>query len=423
MRFAVAVIVAALSTSAAAAPAPIQAPASQLAPAPQVTQVISPEILPDNRVNLRLAAPDAQNVELRANFPSGYEPSVLPMAKGADGVWSITVGPLKPEFRFYNFWVDGAPVVDPRNPHTRRDGVQVASTLIIPGGPEGDLAAVKEVPHGTIHIAWYNSPTLKMDRRLYVYTPPGYEAGATRYPVLYLLHGAGGDEDAWNDNGRASQILDNLIAAGRAKPMIVVMPNGNATQRASQDYVTTPAPGGAPGGGPGAAGATAFPSSIVPDLIPWVDRTFRTLANADNRAIAGLSMGGGHTMWAAFHNLDRFGWVGSFSAANSLIPGAGISIPPPPNAASLRPPGINQDIDPDKYFAALPDLTPAKANQLKLFYLSIGQYDGLITQQRTLKKALDAKGIRATAIEAPGYIHEWAFWRVALAVFLPRLFR
>jgi hypothetical protein len=277
MRFAVAVIVAALSTSAAAAPAPIQAPASQLAPAPQVTQVISPEILPDNRVTFRLAAPDAQKVELRANFPSGYEPSVLPMAKGADGVWSITVGPLKPEFRFYNFWVDGAPVVDPRNPHTRRDGVQVASTLIIQGGPEGDLAAVKEVPHGTIHIAWYNSPTLKMDRRLYVYTPPGYEAGATRYPVLYLLHGAGGDEDAWNDNGRASQILDNLIAAGRAKPMIVVMPNGNATQRASQDYVTTPAPGGAPGEVPAARERPPFHRPLYRiSFLGWTARSGRS---------------------------------------------------------------------------------------------------------------------------------------------------
>ena len=416
MRLLTATLLASLlagAASAAPAPAgPIQAPASQLAPAPQVQQVVSPEVLPDNRVTFRLAAPSAQGVEVRGNFPSGMQPSVVPLVKGDDGVWSVTVGPLNPEFRFYNFYVDGAPVVDPRNPHTRRDGLQLASTVLIPG--EGsDLYDVKDVPHGTLHIAWYPSPALNLTRRTYVYTPPGYEAGSARYPVLYLLHGAGGDEDAWSDNGRATQIFDNLIAAGRMKPMIVVMPNGNAGQSGSQDYVTRPPP-------PTPLGATAFPDSLVSDLIPWVDRTWRTLGDRENRAIAGLSMGGGHTMWAAFRNLDRFAWVGSFSAANSLIPGTAVTIPAP---AGLTGPGTTTDIDPDKFFAALPGLTPAANDRLRLLYLSIGAGDGLLTQQRTLKRALDAKGIRSTALEVAGYRHEWAFWRVALVDFAQRLFQ
>jgi enterochelin esterase family protein len=377
--------------------------------------VQSPEILPDGRVIFRLAAPDAAKVEVRGNFPSGFEPSIVPMIRDANGVWSATVGPLSPEFRFYNFYVDGAPLLDPRNPHTRRDGLQVASSLIVPGA-ESALLSVNNVPHGTLAQVWYDSPTLKMKRRVYIYTPPGYEAGRSRYPVLYLLHGAGGDEDAWTNNGRAPQILDNLIASGRMKPMIVVMPNGNASQSASQDYVTLAAP-------PNPNGSMAFADSVVSDLIPFVDKTYRTRTDRDNRAIAGLSMGGGHTLWTAFHHLDHFAWVTSFSGAYSLVPGAAITIPPPPNAADLRQPGLTQSFDPDKLFAALPDLTSAANARLKLFSMYIGSHDGLLTQQRLLKSTLDAKRIHVTATEVPGYIHEWAFWRVALIDLLPRLFQ
>jgi enterochelin esterase-like enzyme len=392
-----------------------QAPASQLAPAPAVVQVVSPEVAPDGRVTFRLAAPDAGRVEVRGNFPSGFESSIVPMTKGADGVWSVTVGPLKPEWRFYNFYADGAPVVDPRNARSRRDGVQIASTVLIPG-EESKLYAVNNVPHGTVSQVWYDSPSLKLNRRMYVYTPPGYEAGSTRYPVLYLLHGGGGDEDAWSTNGRANQIFDNLIASGRMKPMIVVMPNGNARQSASQDYVTSAEP-------PNVAGSVDYPNSVTADIVPFVDKTYRTLANRNNRAIAGLSMGDFHTMWAAFHDLEKFSWVEVMSGAFHSIPTAGITVPPPPESAQLRNPGLNQSIDPDKLFAQLPDLTAAKANQLKHFHLTIGSHDGLITEQRVLKAALDAKGIKSTAVEIPGYIHEWAFWRVALAEMTTKLFR
>ena len=405
----------AAAASGALAQAPIQAPASQLAPAPAVRQVQSPEILPDGRVTFRLAAPDAVKVEVRGNFPSGFEPSIVPMTKDADGVWSVTVGPLKPEFRFYNFYVDGAALVDPRNPHSRRDGLQIASTLIVPGA-ESKLVSVNAVPHGTVAQVWYPSPSLKKTRRMYVYTPPGYEAGKSRYPVFYLLHGGGGDEDAWTSNGRAPEILDNLIAEGRMKPMIVVMPNGNAGQTASQDLAMSSEPASA-------FASTAYADSIVSDIIPFIDKTYRTIPNRDNRAISGLSMGGGQTMWAAFHHVDTFAWVSVMSAAFSGVPGTAVTIPPPPAAAELRNPGLTQGVDPDKVFAALPDLNPKTANQLKLFSMTVGAHDGLVTQQRTMKAALDAKGIHATATEAPGYIHEWAFWRVALIDLLPRLFQ
>jgi enterochelin esterase family protein len=331
----------------------------------------------------------------------------------------VTVGPLKPEYRFYNFYVDGAPLVDPRNPHTRRDGLQVASYLIVPG-PESSLLSVNDVPHGTVAQVWYDSPSLKMARRAFVYTPPGYEAGKGRYPVLYLQHGGGGDEDAWNTNGRVPQIFDNLIAAGKMKPMIVVMPNGNANQSASQDYVTRTA---GPAVAVNALPTMPFPDSIVSDLIPFMDRTYRTVANRDNRAIVGLSNGSAQIMWAAFHRGDNFGWVASFSGAYGNMPGVGITIPPPPNAADLRQPGITSSFDPDKLFAALPGLTPAANGRLKMFSMYIGAHDGLITQQRLLKAQLDARGIKVTATETPGYIHEWAFWRVSLIDVASKLFQ
>jgi enterochelin esterase-like enzyme len=396
-------------------------PNSQLGPlSPAAKTVKSPEFLPDGHIIFRLVAPDAQKVSLGANFPSGYESSILPMIRDEEGVWSLTVGPLTPEFRFYNFYVDGVPALDPSNPHTRRDGINVASTLIIPG--EGSaLESVNDVPHGTVALIWYPSTALKLTRRATLYLPPGYESSKRRYPVLYLLHGGGGDEDAWISNGRAPQILDNLIASGKALPMIVVMPNGNANQSASQDYVTMPVPPNPPGSP--TSMTMAFPDSLVSDLIPFIDRTYRTLADREHRAIAGLSMGGGQTMWAAFHHLDRFAWVETMSASVTFIPGVGLKVPPPPNAAELRAPGLTESFDPDKLLAALPELRPAANAKLRRFAITIGEHDGLTTQFALLKKTLDEQGIHVTATVVPGYIHEWAFWRFALTDMLPGLFQ
>jgi enterochelin esterase family protein len=382
--------------------------------------VKSPELLSDGQVVFRLVAPEAQKVSLHANFPSGYEPSILPMVKDEDGVWSITVGPLAPELRFYSFYVDGVAALDPSNPHTRRDGISVASTLIIPGQGSA-LESVNEVPHGTVALIWYPSPALKLTRRATVYLPPGYERSKERYPVLYLLHGGGGDEDAWTTNGRAPQILDNLIAAGKTKPMIVVMPNGNVNQSASQDYVTIPVPPNPPG--TPTSMTMAFPDSLVTDLIPFMDRTYRTRPDREHRAIAGLSMGGGQTMWAAFHHLDQFAWVETMSATVSFIPGAGLTVPPPANAAELRAPGLTESFDPDKLLAALPELRPSANARLRRFAITIGEHDGLTTQFRLLKRTLDDQGIHVTATIVPGYIHEWAFWRFALSEMMSKLFQ
>jgi hypothetical protein len=200
---------------------------------PPQTPLRSPEILPDNRVTFRLLAPQATNVSVTGDWPGGIHSTTTPMVKDDAGIFSVTVGPLKPEFWVYNFNVDGATVVDPANVHIRRNGARYSSALLIPG-PESASFSVNDIPHGTVHMAWYPSPTLQLTRRVYVYTPPGYEINQERYPVFYLLHGGGGDEDAWNTCGRVTQIMDSLIAQGKAKPMIVVMPNGNGNQVASQ---------------------------------------------------------------------------------------------------------------------------------------------------------------------------------------------
>jgi hypothetical protein len=192
----------------------------------------SPEILPDGKVVFRLASPTETPVTLSGDWPIGNNKA---MTRDEKGIWSITVGPLKPEFYSYWFTLDGVRTLDPRNVFTARDGARYGSSLRIPGEGSADYQ-VNDVPHGTLSQVWCPSPTLDMTRRMYVYTPPGYESsGKNRYPVLYLLHGGGGDEDAWTSLGRAPQILDNLIAQGKAKPMIVVMTNGNANQVASRD--------------------------------------------------------------------------------------------------------------------------------------------------------------------------------------------
>jgi enterochelin esterase family protein len=201
--------------------------------------------------------------------------------------------------------------------------------------------------------------------------------------------------------------------------MIVVMPNGNANQIASTNYATT-----APTPIPGSPNAMtmAYPDSVISDLIPYIDKTYRTRADREQRAIAGLSMGGGQTMWAAFHHLDHFAWVETMSATVTPIPGAGLTVAPPANAAVLRPPGLTESFDPDKLFAALPDLRPSANARLRRFVITIGEHDGLTTQFQLLKKSLDEKGIHVTATVVPGYIHEWAFWRYALSDMLPELF-
>ncbi len=381
--------------------------------------IVSPEILSDGRVTFRLLAPDATSVSVTGDWPGGILSTTSPMVKDDKGVWSATVGPLQPEFWIYTFSVNGVTTLDPRNVNTRRNTARIENTLLVPGPASADYM-VNAVPHGTVSLQWYPSPTVNATRRAYVYTPPGYEHGTERYPVLYLLHGGSGDEDAWSSCGRATQILDNLIGQGKARPMIVVMPNANTTRIAAPDLV--PAPPALPANRDPAR-FPRFPESLVKDLVPFIDKTYRTRTDRESRAIAGLSVGGAQTMYTAFNHLDLFAWVAAFSGGYPVMPGVAVDVPPPPNAASLRGPDLTKSLDPAR-FAALMPLLNAEANaRLRLLYISIGTADTLMTAHEVVKQVLNDKGVKYTLREFPGYIHEWPVWRVSLKDLLPRLFQ
>jgi enterochelin esterase family protein len=364
----------------------------------------SPEILPDNKVTFRLMAPNATEVLLNGDWPGGMKQA---MTKDDQGVWSTTVGPLKPELWGYTFSVNGVRMLDPRNGNTKRDGVRIDNILLI-SGPESDLYEVKDVPHGNVSMVWYDSPTLKLKRRMYVYTPPDYGGGTGRYPVFYLLHGGGGDEDAWFTLGRTSQIMDNLIAQGKAKPMIVVMPNGNANQKMAPGSgpvpgqssamgggrAAAPAPGAAPAAAPPSMMTSAFPESLVKDIIPFVEKNYRAIPNKDSRAIAGLSMGGGHTLAATNNFPGTFGYIGVWSA------------------------GTRQMDD-----AIVKQLEAVKAAGVKLYYVGCGVDDQLAyTGSKNLVELLKKIDVKYTFRESSGG-HTWFNWRIYLSEIAPMLFR
>ncbi|MCD8209086.1 MAG: esterase, partial [Bacteroidales bacterium] len=295
-------------------------------------QVVSPDIHEDNTVTFRLLAPNAGSVQVTGDFlptqkmesPFGEVdvPGVADLVKNEDGVWEFTTPePLPSELYSYALLVDGVRVNDPSNVHRNRDVATISDVFII-SGERGDLYQVNEVPHGTVARVWYNSPVLGMNRRMTVYTPAGYEDNEKNYPVFYLLHGAGGDEEAWIALGRTAQILDNLIASGKAEPMIVVMTNGNATQQA--------APGEAAIGftTPSMQGNTtmdgAFELSFT-DVMNYVETHYRTINKKSARAIAGLSMGGFHSMHISNYYPEKFDYVGLYSAA--IMPREGTESP------------------------------------------------------------------------------------------------
>ncbi len=284
-------------------------------------EIVSPVVNADNSLTISLFAPNAKKVELTGNFlyagkeiPDKYADgdwSPQLMNKDTNGRWTLTTAPLKPEFYSYNLIVDGVKITDPKNIYMVRDIGNTYSVALVGGGVDG-LYAVKNVPHGTVRKVWYDSPTAGLKRRMTVYTPAGYETSKRSYPVLYLLHGMGGDENAWEELGRATQILDNLIAEGKAEPMVVVMPNGNISQEAapgegSRGFVTA---------------AMRYPKTMdgnfekaFPDIIRFVEKVYRVKKDKANRAIAGLSMGGFHSIYTALNNPDTFDYIGLFSAA------------------------------------------------------------------------------------------------------------
>jgi enterochelin esterase-like enzyme len=364
----------------------------------------SPEILPDRRVTFRIAAPAANMVTLNGSWSGG---SNLPMARDSQGVWSTTVGPLKPELYGYTFRVDGIPALDPANSEFEREGARFNSVLMI-SGPESSLWDFKEVPHGSTEIIWYPSPVLKQaQRRMYVYLPPGYHRNSsTRYPVLYLLHGGGGDEDSWITVGRAAVILDNLIAMGKATPMIIVMPNGNPWETASQGYALGPAPSLRVDPRPADPDRFAlnapqllepyigdFGESLEKDIIPFVEKTYRVRADAAHRAIAGLSRGGAQTVVISANNPDKFDYVGVFSAGGTVGTPA---------------------------FEA--QLEALARNKIKLYWTGAGDDDISRLRIDALYAAAKAKGLPATHKQIPG-THTWPLWRDFLADFSQQLFR
>ena len=289
----------------------------------QGPQVASPVVNADNSVTFNLIAPEAQKVQVTGDLlPTqkikieGYgefdAPGVVDLVKNDKGVWSFTTEPLKPELYTYNLIVDGVKIIDPLNVYNIRDINNLFSVVLIGGDARTDLYKVNKVAHGNVSKVWYESPTAGLTRRLTVYTPAGYETSGKEYPVLYLLHGIGGDETAWSELGRAAQILDNLIAQGKAEPMLVVMTNGNISQEAcpgetSEGFVvpTMALPKTMEG-----SFETAFP-----DVVKFIESTYRVKKDKAHRAIAGLSMGGFHSLFISINNPDVFGYVGLFSAA------------------------------------------------------------------------------------------------------------
>jgi enterochelin esterase-like enzyme len=385
--------------------------------------VRSPEVLPDGRVTFRLSAPKAAEVRLNGNWPNAND---LAMTKDELGVWSVTAGPLKPELWTYRFTIDGVRSLDPRNVNIVRDGANYLNSFIIAGPGSADYQ-INDVPHGSLNVDWYPSPTLKLTRRLYVYTPAGYHTGTQRYPVLYLLHGGGGDEDAWTSMGRAPQIFDNLIAQGKAKPMLVVMTNGNANQTAAQSVVPPPPSGNLGLGGPGEPGGATvtmqFPESLVNDVIPYIEKTYRTIPDRQSRAVAGLSMGGAQSLYAGLIHLDKFAWIAGFSGGYPLWPGVRVLGNPAPGEPVRIGPGWNEHLNVEtlnKMFAKV----DAKANsRIRLMFLSVGLEDGLVASNREFGDWLKSKGIQYVNVETPGYGHVWPFWRITLIDLASRLFQ
>lgn len=369
--------------------------------------VVSPEIHDDNTVTFRLKAPKAVKVQVTGDFlptqkiktPFGEfdGPGVADLKEGKDGVWEYTTPePLKPELYSYSFIVDDLKIMDPSNVYMIRDVASVTNVFII-GGGRADLYKVNDVPHGTVSRIWYNSPTLGMERRMTVYTPAGYETSGKRYPVFYLLHGMGGDEEAWIALGRTSQILDNLIAQGKAEPMIVVMTNGNASQEAAPGEThngLVPPTMNLPKTMEGSF-ETAFP-----DVVKFIDKTYRTKANKKNRAIAGLSMGGYHSLHISKQYPDMFDYVGLFSAA--IMPDKKVQSP------------IYDDFD--KKLKIQFSKKPA------LYWIGIGNADFLYKANADFRKMLDEKGYKYTYYEtSEGHI--WKNWRIYLTEFVPQLFK
>ena len=365
-------------------------------------RIISGEIMPDNKVTFRIYAKDASKITVAGEWQSGLN-AIETLVRNDTGLFTLAVGPLKPELYGYTFTVDGVRTIDPNNVQVRRDGLNYQSFFIIPGA-ESDLYFQKNgVLHGTVNKVWYKSEVLGMNRRVYVYTPAGYEGGTEKYPVFYLLHGAGGDEDAWTNMGRTAQIMDNLIAQGKVKPMIVVMTNGNANQAGAQNEVPPVQVQGDQSVPSYQRLAGKFEEHLVKDVVPFIEKNYRTLTGKDNRAIAGLSMGGAHTQTITNNNPGMFSYIGVYSM--------GIMNMGPQNQDAAK-------LDEERNVKLL----KLKESGYKLYWIGCGKDDFVYKSVIILRSALDKAGLKYTYRESTGG-HTWANWRIYLSEFAPMLFR
>ncbi len=345
--------------------------------------VISPEIQGDS-VTFRLKADYATVVKLSGSWMANPYGGTVDMARGENNIWSVKLPLPAPEIYTYNFVVDGVAVNDPQNVLVQRDGTRYLPMLFVPG--ERSENYVEATRHGTVSHPWYDSKILGYSRRLTVYTPYGYEANPKKkYPVLYLLHGAGGDEEAWISMGRTAQIMDNLIEKGLAEPMIVVMPNGNPGQQAartlnipeksinwrSEEF------------------RNAYVNSLCTEIVPFIEKNFRVIAKPESRAIAGLSMGGGHTISASILYPQLFDYICPLSAAGQATP---------EQIANLKKAGV------------------------KLYFLACGDSDFLFEGSKALDKTLTEQGLDHIFFVSDGG-HTWSNWRHYLNTFARLLFK
>ena len=361
--------------------------------------VVSPEVGADRRITFRLVAAQAQAVRLNASdIPNLGQTATL--TKGENNVWSTTVGPVDPGAYRYTFSVDGVATLDPRSPSTSESNTNVWSMVYVPGS---DFMDTKEVPHGSVAEVPYYSTALKTWRRLHVYTPPGYETNNEKYPIFYLLHGAGDSDDSWTTVGRANFILDNLIAAKKAKPMVIVMTAGH----------TTRTQGGGGGGGGFLSATDDFAREFVTDVMPLVEKRYRVMTDRAHTAIAGLSMGGSQTLNIAIPNLQRFAYIGVYSSG--LIGDAGGG-----RGAAQAPATPNPNSWENRNLAMLDNAGLKKG--LKLVWFSTGKDDGLIGTTRSSVDMLKKHGFNVVFEESPGG-HTWINWRNYLSVFAPQLFQ
>lgn len=356
-------------------------------------QFTSPEVKAEKTITFRIHAPKAEKVGLNAGDIPGLGRGVE-FKKSDEGVWEATVGPVPPGAYRYQFSLDGVPVIDPRNPGTSESNNNTWSLVVVPGS---DLFDLKQVPHGAVAEVQYYSTSLKRHRRAHVYTPPGYEKGDAKYPVFYLLHGASDSDASWSTVGRAGVILDNLIAAGKAKPMVVVMPAGH----------TGPFSFGGPRGRSIDRLIDEFGEDFAKDLKPYVESNYRVVADRAHRAIAGLSMGGAQTLNVAFGHPDDYAYVGVFSSGVFGIVGG-------PNGGAP-----NKQWE-EKHATALDNADQKKG--LKLVWFGCGKQDFLVETSRATVSMLKGHHIDVVSRESEGG-HTWLNWRDYLAEFAPLLFQ